>query len=427
LPSRAKQLKAVAPPVRRPNPPPRGGRRITTLRAAFAFAWRRAGDVRLPQVAASLTFTTVLSLVPVLAIALSILAVFPVFADFRAMLDRMVFHGLLPDSIESTIPRFLNEFAGKAARLTAAGIVFLTLAALSMALTIDRILNDVWRVRTRRPLAQRLLIYWALITVGPLVLAASLTATSYLFSISAGLVSRSSLVAVLDLLPLVLGGLTLAAVYVYVPNRVVRWRDALFGGFIASGSGELLKHAFAVYIARGNYTSIYGAFAALPLFLIWVYLSWLVTLFGAVITAMLPALRHTRFADDSRAGNTFVTAVAVLRELLIARLAGDDDGRVDVEALGRRVRSPLDDVDTILEVLEQLGYVSRIDGPHAGKWLLTCDVARVNLVPLFSRLAVDPQLSLVEGDQAPLARWMDDGLAAAWIDRPIASLVSERS
>ena len=395
-----------------------------SLRDGIAFAWRRAADVRLPQVAASLTFTTVLSLVPVLAIALAVLTAFPMFADFRAGLEKMLFHGMLPEAISNTIPRYLNEFAAKAARLTAAGLVFLALAALSMALTIDRILNDVWRVRVRRPLAHRLLIYWALISLGPLLLAGSLTLTSYLFSISAGLVPRTAFgsIELLDALPLVGGGLALAALYVYVPYRVVRWRDALAGGFIASACGEAIKHGFAVYIARGSYTTIYGAFATLPLFLIWVYLSWFVVLLGAVITATLPALRYTRFADDQRAGNAFVTAVALLRELLLARLSGDDDGRVDVAALTRRVRSPDDDVERTLVLLEELGYVSRLDGPHAGKWLLTCDVVRANLVPLFARLAVDPKLSLVAADAAPLADWMRRGLAAEWIEQPIAAL-----
>jgi membrane protein len=417
----------VADARARPSRRVRLAAQLQELRAAIAFAWRRAVDVRLPQVAASLTFTTVLSLVPVLAIALAVLTAFPLFADLRASVEKLLFRGLLPEAMSSTIPRYLNDFAAKAARLTAAGLVFLAFAALSMALTIDRILNDVWRVRVRRPLANRLLIYWALISLGPLLFAGSLTLTSYLFSISTGLVSRSAIgpIEVLDLLPLVVGGLALAALYVYVPNRTVRWRDALLGGFVASACGEVIKRGFADYIARGSYTTIYGAFATLPLFLIWVYLSWLVTLVGAVITATLPALRHTRFADEQRAGNAFVTAVALLRELLLARLGGTDDGRIDAESLGRQVRSPVDEVEMTLGLLEELGYVSKMDGVHAGKWLLTCDVVRATLVPLFSRLAVDPGLTLVDGDHAPLAAWMRRGLAAEWIGQPLAALAGE--
>ncbi|HUN92850.1 MAG TPA: YihY family inner membrane protein [Burkholderiaceae bacterium] len=396
-------------------------------REALAFAWRRAADVRLPQVAASLTFTTVLSLVPVLAIALAIFAAFPLFADYRAAFEKLLVKSLLPEAMSNTILRYLNDFAAKAARLTAAGLVLLAFAAMSMALTVDRVLNDIWRVHVRRPLAQRVLVYWALITLGPIALGASLTLTSYLFSITSGLVGqlRPAMLGVLDIVPLAVGGFALAALYVHVPNRSVRWRDALAGGFVASATGELMKNAFAVYIARASYASIYGAFAALPLFLLWVYLSWLVTLFGAVLVAVLPALRHTRFADEARPGNAFVTAVAILREMLLAQLTGMDEGRVAAEALARRVRSPVEDVELMLHRLEELRYVSQLDGLHAGKWLLTCDPSRATLVPLFARLAVDPGSGLVATEGAPLADWMRLGLEADWIRRPLVLLLAE--
>ena len=122
-----------------------------------------------------------------------------------------------------------------------------------------------------------------------------------------------------DYAPVVLSGLAYSALYVFVPNRTVRWRDALIGGFVAAILAELLKVGFAFFIARGSVRSVYGAFAALPLFLLWMYLSWYVLLFGAAIAATLPRLRATRFSDELRAGNAFVTALALIRHLFEAR------------------------------------------------------------------------------------------------------------
>jgi membrane protein len=219
-----------------------------------------------------------------------------------------------------------------------------------------------------------------------------------------------------------LGGLALAALYVLVPNRKVHWRDALIGAFVASALGEVLSLGFGLYIRTGTLTGIYGAFSALPLLLLWVYLSWYAILFGAAIAATLPMLRATRFADERRAGNRFLTAVALLRALLQAREQGADDGRMTVSALARAVRFPDDGVERLLAELERLGYVSRLDGAHAGKWLLTCDAARNTLSPVFARLAVDPGNSLLEA-QPELGAWLDSGLNAGWLRQPLAAVL----
>jgi membrane protein len=183
---------------------------------------------------------------------------------------------------------------------------------------------------------------------------------------------------------------------------------------------------FGLYIRTGTVAGIYGAFSAVPLFLLWVYLSWYVILFGAAIAATLPMLRSTRFADERRAGNRFLTAVALLRVLLQARAQGTDDGRVAAMALARSVRFPEDGVERLLVELEDLGYVSRLDGAHAGKWLLTCDAERTALAPLFARLAVDPQNSLLAA-QPEIGAWFDSGLQARWLQQPLAVALRARA
>jgi membrane protein len=393
-------------------------------RDVLAFAGRRARAVRLSEVAGSLTFTTVLSLVPLLAVALSVFAAFPLFTEYRIALERTLIASLLPEQISSVILRYLHEFTAQAARLTAFGLGFLVLAALLMILTVDRVLNDIWQVRQRRPLAQRVLIYWALITVGPLLFGGSLALTSYVAAASDRVVQQlpTGLHQLLDLIPFAVGGIAFAAMYVFVPNRPVLWRDSLIGGFIASALSEVAKAMFTIYITRGTYQSIYGAFATLPVFLLWVYMSWWVTLFGAAITATLPMLRLTRFADEARAGNRFLTAVALLQSLYRAWLSQQNGGRLSMPALAGRVRTYPEQVERLLLDLEALDYVAQLDGRHSGEWLLTANPQHANLVPLFKRLAVDPGNTLVTRETNGLAQWMSEGLAASWIERPLAEV-----
>lgn len=390
-------------------------------RDVLRFALRRAHEVRLAQVAGGLTFTTVLSIVPLLAVALSLFTAFPLFTEFRVSLEKSLFRGLLPEQYAPLILRYLNEFTAKAGRLTAFGLFFLLLTALSMILTVDHIFNDIWQVRTRRPLLQRVLLYWSLLTLGPLVIGASLSAASYVATASAGWSERvpGALLTVLEYTPFVLGVSAVAAAYMVVPNRRVHWRDAGIGALIAAVLGELMRDGFAWYIRTGTVANIYGAFAVLPLFLIWVYLSWLVILFGAAIAATVPMLRAMRFADESRAGNAFITAVALLRALHRARRRGDNAGRLPLEALARAVRSAPADAERTLMALERLGYVAPLAGAHAGSWLLTCDPARANLVAAFRFFAVDPANTLAARDADGLGAWLDAGLRADWIARPL--------
>ncbi len=393
------------------------------VREAALFAVRRAREVRLQQVASSLTFTTFLSIVPLFAVALALFAAFPLFAEFREALQTLI-QKTLPAQISTTVLRYITEFAQQATRLTAVGLLLLGLAALAMVMTVDRVLNDIWQVHERRPFGQRMTIYWAIITLGPVLIGASLTASSYLWSLSEDAVVRMPklLRNVLDYAPLVLSGIAYSALYVFVPNRLVRWRDALIGGFVAAILAELLKVGFAMFISRGSVRSIYGAFAVLPLFLLWVYLSWYALLFGAAIAATLPRLRSTRFADDERAGNAFVTALALLRELMAAR-------RTTVPVLGtlelgRRARTDPVDCERLLERLERLGYVRRLAAARrrgdSSEWLLTCDPAATSLRPAFERFGVDPANSLLgldrDGLGTVLANWMSND---DWLNAPL--------
>jgi membrane protein len=331
---------------------------------------------------------------------------------------------VLPGQISSTVLRYVNDFASQATRLTALGLIFLGVTALSMIITVDRVLNDIWRVRERRPLAQRVLIYWAIISLGPVLIGASLSASSYLWSLSSEAVRQLPrlLRHVLDYAPVIVDVFAYAALYVFVPNRRVSWRDALIGGLIAAVLAEMVKGMFGIFVSRGSARSVYGAFAVLPLFLVWVYLSWYVLLFGAAIAATLPRLRATRFTDETRAGNSFVTAVALLKVLFDGKVEGRP--ALPTSELSRAVRTPPDEAELLLESLERLGYVRRLARSETGRrdeqdWLLVCDTAAATLAPAFDRFAVDPRNTLLAvvslGMEPVYRRWAQ----SEWLNAPL--------
>ena len=204
---------------------------MRTLRLRFR-------DDRLGQTAGSLTFTTLIALVPLLTVMLAIFTAFPMFASFQDALQKYFLQSLVPDSIAKPVLGALTQFSSKAHKLGGAGLIVLVISALALMLTIDRTLNAVWRVRKPRPIAQRVLVYWAAITLGPLVLGVSLSLTSYAISASRGLVGTmpGGVRLLLDIVEFSLLAATMAGLFHYVPNTHVRWRHAAAGGlFVAAG------------------------------------------------------------------------------------------------------------------------------------------------------------------------------------------------
>jgi membrane protein len=271
---------------------------LTLTRLTF----QRAKKERLPQVAGSLTFTTLLSIVPLLAASFALFTHFPVFKRFKDAFQDFLLSRLLPADIARTVLKYLNQFASNANGLTWVGSLFLLVTALAMLLTVENALNQMWEVKKNRPFFKRVGLYLLMLAVGPPVLGLSLWATSYLLGTSMGLVGAlpRSLAFVLDLGPLLLGVAALTSMFYLVPNTKVRLRDAIAGGLIASIAFELGKRGFTAYLVKvPTYKALYGTFAALPMFLLWVYFSWLVTLVAAMMTANLA---FTRRRSGSRPG-----------------------------------------------------------------------------------------------------------------------------
>jgi len=250
---------------------------------------RRVFEDRLTQSAGSLTYTTLLSIVPLLTVILSLATAFPVFDRFVGNLQGWVFDNFLPDAGLDAFVDQLNDFAAAAARLTAIGVGVLAVTAVMMMMTIDDTLNRIFRVERRRPVVQRFVMYWAVLTLGPLLMGAGLSMTTALVVHSFGVLNLDNAAErVLGMLPFVLTWAALVALYVLVPNRKVRMRDALLGGFLAGIAFEIAKRGFALYVSHfPTYRLVYGAFSAILITLVWLYVSWLVVLAGATFTAML--------------------------------------------------------------------------------------------------------------------------------------------
>ena len=252
---------------------------------------RRGREERLAQGAGGLTFTTVLSLVPVLVVGFAFFTRVPALRRTGEALREHLLRALLPPEITKAVLHQLAQFTGNAAGLTLAGSLFLVLSALGLLLSVENALNRIWKVRKPRPLLRRLGLYAALLLTAPVLVGASLWATTSLLAASTDVISARPpwLGHALNLGPVVLGAAAFACLYRFVPHANVRRRDAIAGGLLAGAAFEFGKRGFAMYLASApTYRTVYGAFAPLLAFLVWVYYSWFVTLAAALVSANLP-------------------------------------------------------------------------------------------------------------------------------------------
>jgi membrane protein len=332
------------------------------VRDLFRFAVRRLNEERLPQVAGSLTFTTVLALVPVLTIALAIFTAFPLFNTFRAALEAYFIESLMPKAIANTILDYLNQFASQAKRLSAVGAIMLVATAVAMIAMVDRTFHQIWRVKTRRPLMQRILVYWATVTLGPLLIGGSMTFTSFLYTATSDVANQAPILGTVfyTLISVLLTSAAFTLLYMVVPNRLVDWRDAAWGGVVAAIAFEITKRLFVVFVANfPTYTVLYGALAAMPIFLLWIYFGWLITLMGAVLAAALPIVKHERWWHVPKPGSAFVDAMKVLKVLYDARLF-DKSAAVNSTLIRAKTRLGFDESEGLLEKMLDAGWVDRI-------------------------------------------------------------------
>ena len=380
--------------------------RVPWLDAAQTLKERFRED-RLGLTASSLTFTTTIALVPFITVALAVFTAFPMFAKFQDVLQKWLVESLVPDNIARQVLGYLNQFAGKASKLGLAGLAVLLGTALALIFTIDRTLNNIWRVRTPRPFAQRMLIYWAAMTVGPLVLGGSLSMTSYAISASRGVVGGmpGGVSLLLDTLQFLMVAAGMAAMFRYVPNTHVRWGHAWMGGLFVSAGMEVAKKLLALYLGKvPTYSVVYGAFATVPILLVWIYVAWVIVLLGAALTAYVPSLLAGVPRRRAAQGWQFQLALEVLQALNAARqqphkglTAPQICAALQVDAMR---------LETVLEALVQLDWIGQLteaasDGDEA-RFVLLVDPQQALLAPLMEKLLLprsDTTKKLYENDR----------------------------
>jgi membrane protein len=382
------------------------------------FPWRntartlreRFREDRLGVTAGSLTFTTTISLVPLFTVVLAVFSLFPTFGRLEGQLQQWLVQSLMPEGITRQVSRYLVQFANKAGQIGWTGAVVLLVTALALVLTIDRKLNDIWRVRKPRPLPQRVLVYWAVLTLGPLLLALSLSLTSYAASVSRGWATAlpGGVQTLFDALEFVLSVCGVAALYRYVPHAQVRWSHALVGGLFVSLGWEAGRKLLAWYLAKvPTYSMVYGAFATLPILLTWIYLAWVIVLLGAVVVAYLPSLVRGVARRGDGPGWDFQLALEVLALLQAQRVRSRAGWTLD--ALARRLAVDPLQLEAPLGALVALEWVGRLDEPQA-RYVLVVDPERVALSPLVARL-------LLAQNPSTQAVWM----GSRWDGQPLAA------
>ena len=371
------------------------------LRQLSVFPWRttaqtlreRFREDRLGLSASSLTFTTTIALVPLVTVALALFTAFPMFAKFQEVLQKWLVESLIPDNIARQVLGYLTQFASKASRLGWAGLTLLFFTALSLVFTIDRTLNGIWRVRRPRPWAQRILVYWAAITLGPLLMAGSLTITSYIITASRGVVGGmpDGLRLLLDALEFLMIAAGLAATYHYVPNTRVKWSHAWAGGLFAAAAIELGKKLLTVYLKMvPTYSAVYGAFATLPILLIWIYVAWVIVLLGAVIAAYLPSLLAGVSRRALVPGWRFQLALELLQSLARSRRG------LTLMQLAEQLRVDPLQLEPLVDTLAGLDWVGRLvdeGAPGTARLVLLADPARTPLAPLLQQLLLPREVA----------------------------------
>jgi membrane protein len=371
----------------------------------------RFREDRLGLTASSLTFTTTIALVPFFTVALAVFTAFPMFGKLQDALQAWLVQSLIPDAIARQVLGYLTQFAGKASRLGAAGLAALFFTALALVLTIDRTLNGIWRVRRTRPLAQRVLIYWAVMTLAPLLLGASLSMSSYVLSASRGIVSAlPGMVQVsLDVIEFFLLAAGFAALYRYVPNTPVRRGHAWAGGLFSATGIEVARKLLAIYLGKvPTYSLVYGAFATLPILLVWIYMAWVIVLFGAVIAAYLPSLIAGTRRRGGGHGWQFQLALEVLGALDRARemparglTAQQLSEKLEVESL---------QLEPVLDTLVSIDWIGRLNDAEdeQARYIILAQRESTPLEPLMRQL-------LLPYSEATEKLWKSGQLASVYL------------
>jgi membrane protein len=336
--------------------------------------------------AAALSYTTLLAMVPLLALALGILTGFPGFEDVHARIQSFVLRNLVPQAGQA-VTSALTSFVENAARATGVGIIGLAFTSIMLFSTINSTFNQIWRVERERPILWRVVVYWAIISLGPMLFGAALSLSGTIFGEISG--DRGMRQLISRLLPLAIEIVAFSLLYAITPNRPVRWRHAWLAGVVAAFLFELLKAGYGGYLREfPTYQSIYGALSSIPIFLLWMYLCWAVTLFGAEVAAAMPEWQSANALKeperDPRPGERLTLAMVLLNRMLESSRV---QGPIRHEDLIDGLAAPMKWVDYELQALTKGGFIERTE---RGDWVLARDLDELTVGDLYRGLDLTP-------------------------------------
>ncbi len=366
------------------------------------FPWKRSAVIvferfredRLAQTAGSLTFTTSIALVPLFTVVLAAFTIFPIFGQFQAGIQRWLVESLMPESISRQVLGYLTQFSSKASRLGVAGFAALVFSALALVLTIDHTLNAIWRVQTHRSWIKRMVLYWSAMTLGPLVIALGLFLMSMVFSYTGDTLPVFNMVwrPVLSLTEFILLVSCISALYRFTPNTQVKSKHALLGGFSASVALEGARKLLTLYLGKmSTFSVVYGAFATVPILLVWIYTLWVIILVGAVWVSCLPALLQDTVRQGGGPGWRFQLAVECLQ--LLYRAQQNDSKGLNLYAMAKHLQVDPLELEDVIEQLVQMDWIGLLNEELDGevpRYVLITMPQQARLNPLLSSFLLTP-------------------------------------
>lgn len=355
-------------------------RRIQRLVYFCRYLVRRFGEDNCPKNAAALTYTTLFAVVPVMTVTYAMLAAIPAFNQVSGQIESFIFDNFVP-STGATLRDYLSEFSQQARQLTGVGVALLMVTAFLMLVNIEKSFNAIWRIRQPRRGLSSFLLYWAVLSLGPLLLGAGFVVSTYLASLSfltGDAVLASAWKQVLGWLPLLLSIAAFTLIFVAVPNTRVRLRHGLAGGVLVALLFEGAKACFALYVALfPSFQLIYGAFAAFPLFLLWIYVSWLIILFGAELVCNLGSSAAWQRSSQP----WLVSLLALLRVFMLAQKQGLVVDLPRVNASGWAMPE-----DLWLDLTEWMEGQRLITRAQQGGYVFSRDPAQLQMAELLAQV-----------------------------------------
>jgi membrane protein len=381
------------------------------LLAFSRFLWHRFVDDKCFEAAGALSYTTVFALVPLAVAALGIMSAFPQFGKWSQQITDFIFANFVP-STGAAVQGYLTDAASKATQLTSVGIVGLVIGALLLMHSVEETFNRIWRAPARKRRMARLVVYWTVLTLGPLLAAGSLAVSAEVFGERRAepWFSEVSKYA----LPVAVTWAGIALAYLVIPNAPIRARNVLFGSLLATIMFEASKHGFASFLARANYGTLYGPLSAVPVLLVWIYVSWAVVLLGASISASLSAFRFQPAALRMPPGLELAAFLRCLRAIATNAGRGTPLEHDQLAALQPGLTD--EQLERFLELMRRLRLVQRTE---QGALVPLRDFRSVPIREVFEaghfRLPGQAEIERLRRDamaqDAPLLAWFESALA----------------